>query len=413
MKSVKLSLLLLLALACRSSLLFAQASWTIYNTANSGLPDDNVRAITVDHQQVKWIGTDAGLVKFDGTAWTVFNTTNSGLPDNSVRTIVVDDTNAIWIGMFQGGLAKFDGVSQWQVWNTTNSGLPNDFVRGIAFDTSGYLWLATSSGLAHYNWNSWQVWNTSNSILFSDNISAIAVGPTNHKYLCTINGGFYDINDTGWVMYSIALNSLPDNSAVRVVLDTNETRWYASPAAGLMLNYNFNYWTWYNTLNSGIGSNALTDVAIDSLQRKYCATMQRGIVRFTPPASWTIWDTATSPIPDEYVQCVAKENNPVTWAGTRIGGLVRIDENPTSVQSADAHTQLLRIYPNPAAAGRMVSLSAPLAAEIDFYNSAGQLVASLTTPDGQFRLPAELGAGMYVAEVRSHDQLSRLQLIVY
>jgi hypothetical protein len=109
----KFFLLLLLTTVCRSSLLFGQ-SWTIYNTGNSGLPDDNIRALAVDQQQTKWIGTDAGLVKFDGTSWTVYNTTNSGLPDNSVRTIVVDDTNAIWIGTFQGGLARFNGTAPTQ-----------------------------------------------------------------------------------------------------------------------------------------------------------------------------------------------------------------------------------------------------------------------------------------------------------
>lgn len=403
-------LLLLLTTVCRSSLLFSQ-SWTIYNTGNSGLPDDNIRALAIDQQQNKWIGTDAGLVKFDGTSWTIYNTTNSGLPDNSVRTIVVDDTNAIWIGTFQGGLARFNGTG-WQVWNTTNSPIPSDFVRGIAFDTSGYLWLATSSGLAFYNWNTWQIWNTGNSILFSDNISAIAVGPTDNKYICTINGGFYDISDTGWTMYSIALNNLPDNSAVRVVLDNNQTRWYASPAAGLMLNYNFNYWTWYNTLNSGIGSNALTDLTIDSLDRKYCATMQRGVVRYTPPGTWTIWDTATSPMPDEYVQCVAKENNAVTWAGTRIGGLVKIDENPTGTAEFNAAASL-SLYPNPAAAGRVVSLSTPSAAEVLFYNSSGQLIAAVVTNDGLFRLPSELAPGMYVVEVRSNDTVSHTRLVVY
>jgi ligand-binding sensor domain-containing protein len=404
-------ILLLLALACGSSLLSAQ-SWTIYNTANSGIPDNNIRAIAVDQQHTKWIGTDAGLVKFDGTTWTVYNTANSGLPDNSVRTIFVDDTNTVWVGTFQGGLARFNG-STWQVWNTINSSVPSDFIRGIAFDTSGNLWLATSSGLAFYNWNTWQIWNTGNSILFSDNISGIAIGPTDNKYICTINGGFYDITDTGWVAYSIAQNNLPDNSAVRVVLDANETRWYPSPAAGLMLNYNFNYWTWYNTLNSGIGSNALTDLAIDSLDRKYCATMQRGVVRFTPPGIWTIWDTATSPMPDEYVQCVAKETNAITWAGTRIGGLVRIDENPTSVQETSLQVPSFQIYPNPALAGRIVSLNVPVAADVLFYNSAGQLVASLTTSDGHFHLPAELGAGLYIAEVRSSEYIVRTQLVIY
>jgi ligand-binding sensor domain-containing protein len=44
-----------------------------------------VRAIAIDEEGNIWIGTAGqGLVKFDGVNWTVYNTSNSGLPDNYV-----------------------------------------------------------------------------------------------------------------------------------------------------------------------------------------------------------------------------------------------------------------------------------------------------------------------------------------
>ena len=53
--------------------LFAQnPEWVVYNTSNSGLPDNFVRSIAVDPQGNKWIGTyGGGLAKFDGVNWTV------------------------------------------------------------------------------------------------------------------------------------------------------------------------------------------------------------------------------------------------------------------------------------------------------------------------------------------------------
>ena len=57
----------------------------MYNTSNSGLPDNNVNTIAIDASGNKWIGTGddsfegAGLAEFDGTNWTVYNTSNSGL----------------------------------------------------------------------------------------------------------------------------------------------------------------------------------------------------------------------------------------------------------------------------------------------------------------------------------------------
>jgi ligand-binding sensor domain-containing protein len=71
----------------------------IYNTSNSGLPnDDYVNAITIDGLGNKWIGTNNGLAKFDGVNWAVYNTSNSGLPDNSVNSaIAIDGQGNKWI----------------------------------------------------------------------------------------------------------------------------------------------------------------------------------------------------------------------------------------------------------------------------------------------------------------------------
>jgi hypothetical protein len=87
---------------------FDGVNWTVYNTSNSGLPDNYVRAIAIDGQGNKWIGTDGGgLAKFDGVRWTVYNTSNSGLPDNWVNAIAIDGQGNKWIGTFGGGLAVY------------------------------------------------------------------------------------------------------------------------------------------------------------------------------------------------------------------------------------------------------------------------------------------------------------------
>lgn len=96
---------------------------TFYNIFNSGLPVDYVSAIAIDNEGNKWIGTDRGLVKFDGSNWIIYNQSNSELPSNSVQSIAIDNEGNKWLADYGGGVVKFDGVN-WTVYNTSNSGLP-------------------------------------------------------------------------------------------------------------------------------------------------------------------------------------------------------------------------------------------------------------------------------------------------
>ena len=54
--------------------------WIVYDTLNSGLPSNVINSIAIDSNGIKWIGTNKGLVKYNGIIWTVYNTSNSGLP---------------------------------------------------------------------------------------------------------------------------------------------------------------------------------------------------------------------------------------------------------------------------------------------------------------------------------------------
>ncbi|MFA5012326.1 MAG: two-component regulator propeller domain-containing protein, partial [Ignavibacteria bacterium] len=63
----------------------------VYNSSNSGLPDDGVTCVTPDKNGAIWIGTqDSGIVKFYNNQWTRYDSANSGLPGNKIRDIVFD-----------------------------------------------------------------------------------------------------------------------------------------------------------------------------------------------------------------------------------------------------------------------------------------------------------------------------------
>ena len=69
----------------------------IYDTSNSGLIDNDLWAVVVDHDGNKWLGTlKYGLIKFDGDTFTVFNKENSAIKGDCVTSLFVDSKGNLW-----------------------------------------------------------------------------------------------------------------------------------------------------------------------------------------------------------------------------------------------------------------------------------------------------------------------------
>ena len=75
-----------------------KTEWIILNANNTDLPDNFVKAIVIDRENNKWIGTanpvnPGGLVKFNNKKWTTFNSKNSELPNKPINTLQFDKEN--------------------------------------------------------------------------------------------------------------------------------------------------------------------------------------------------------------------------------------------------------------------------------------------------------------------------------
>ena len=108
---MKKTIILVLVLALCMATVFALPTvawsrtdeWTVYNTANSGLPYNGVTGLAINKQGTIWVGTGkwlasegGGLAKFDGENWTVYNRANSGLPNNDHTGLAIDDRGNVW-----------------------------------------------------------------------------------------------------------------------------------------------------------------------------------------------------------------------------------------------------------------------------------------------------------------------------
>ena len=126
-------------------------SWTRLDD----LPGSQVWTITQDQSGYIWIGTNEGLVRFDGVRFVSGRQLGlERLPNASVRTLSVGRDGSVWIGFGTGSIGRLKN-SRLQTF-TTDDGLPPGVVAGIAEDARGTIWSATANGLYRFQGPRWE-----------------------------------------------------------------------------------------------------------------------------------------------------------------------------------------------------------------------------------------------------------------
>jgi signal transduction histidine kinase/CheY-like chemotaxis protein len=118
-----------------------------------GLPSTTVYSITQDPTGYLWIGTHAGLVRYDGRAFKVFlhdPAQPDSLPANDVSALLVDRGGRLWVGGEDTGLNLYlpakGGFKQWRHDRQRADSLSANDVMAIAQDTSGAIWVGVYAG---------------------------------------------------------------------------------------------------------------------------------------------------------------------------------------------------------------------------------------------------------------------------
>jgi signal transduction histidine kinase/ligand-binding sensor domain-containing protein len=121
---------------------YGRQSWGMEN----GLPQNTVQALLQTRNGFVWLGTEVGLVRFDGNGFAVFDKNSTpALPGNDVRYLLETRDGALWIGTSEGLARWKDGVV---TAFTTVQGLPTNAIKTIVQAKDGVLWVWTDQGLA-------------------------------------------------------------------------------------------------------------------------------------------------------------------------------------------------------------------------------------------------------------------------
>ncbi len=251
---------------------------THYDKTNTPLPENFIRCIAIDGNGVKWIGTQFGLTRFDGSSWITYNTSNSPLPNAWVNRLACDENNNVWIWVGVG-ITKFDGTN-WTTYNTSNSSIPSNYINCL-FTEGNNVWIS-SNVLSKFDGTNWTHYNTSNSnINLQQGIQDITKDKSGNIWLSHA-GAIQKLDTSGtFTIYNNSNTNLNYIGLKSIAADTNNIIWVgrngatSTPPGGFM-SFDGSTWTNYDSLNTNFNANSLEDILIDSNNEPYGVSLFEG-----------------------------------------------------------------------------------------------------------------------------------------
>jgi signal transduction histidine kinase/ligand-binding sensor domain-containing protein/AmiR/NasT family two-component response regulator len=330
------TLLLLVAVACLAPLRleagldpsklltqYVHDTWTTQN----GLPQNSVVAIAQTPDGYLWLGSEVGLVRFDGVRFVTFDQRNTpALKTDEINALLVDHRGDLWIGTQGGGLVRLShGVFQSF---TKQIELPNDSVSSLFADDAGNLWIGTDGGGLIRLYNGRAVTFTRKDGLADNTVFSLCGDRHGGVWIAT-NGGVSHWDGAHFTSMT-KQDGLPSDDIRSVYVDHAGTVWIGSNHSGLARLDGKSIKTY--TTQDGLSDNGVWSILEDSAGSVWLGTGGGGIDRFQA-GSFSRFTTKEGLAGGE-VWAIFEDREGSLWIGTAGGGLNRLRNGTFSTLGA-------------------------------------------------------------------------------
>jgi ligand-binding sensor domain-containing protein/signal transduction histidine kinase len=298
---------------------------------DEGLPQSTVTSIVQTRDGYLWLGTQNGLVRFDGVHFKVFNENNTpAIKNNRMAQLFEDRQGTLWVSGEQGELLSLRN-GRFTSYEMPSKGTPFNYARKIRDDAQGNLWVVSCE---------WQL------IRLGDGGFAVPSDSWNLEGLqCAALAA--DPSGRVWVETEKELAVWQNGKFQRLWSETNEGNFHVdlatSRSGGVWVAANrrlrkFESGHWVTDLGAYAWGNwPIYDLYEDRHNRLWVATMGSGLFRYD--ADGTVLHLGKKDgLPTDFVRCVIEDREGNMWVGTESGGLCRL--RSATFQSLGVHQGL-------------------------------------------------------------------------
>ncbi|HLX12689.1 MAG TPA: two-component regulator propeller domain-containing protein, partial [Bacteroidota bacterium] len=284
-------------------------------TEDNGLPQNTVTSFLQTPDGYIWMGTQEGLVRFDGERFDVFDrNTNPELKMNFVTTLAYTPDGTLWIGTEGGGLSSYKAGAFKNY--ASVDGFSATAIPVVAPSADGSVWVGTGAkGVAHYQNGKFTYLTTSDG-LPSNDIHAL------HE---DRNGTLWIGTDKGAATYSNGKVSHPDLG--KTFADKLTMTFYEPPTGSIWIGTSYGLVhvagktvTSFTTAD-GLTANYVTAVGEDSHGDMWIGTGGAGLNRMSCGMISTY--QVSDGLSNDQIGAVMIDKEDNVWVGTNGGGLNR------------------------------------------------------------------------------------------
>ena len=285
--------------------------------AEQGLPQNSVQAIAQTRDGYLWLGTQEGLVRFDGVRFTVFDKRNTeAIKHKNINSLIGSQDGSLWIGT-GGGLTRLkDGKF---TTFTTQEGLLGNAITCLYEDRQGRLWIGTNNGLSQFKDERFIHYTTKDG-LANNGVLAIYEDHAGRLWVGT-NGGLDCLQEGRFTHYSTQ-EGLPSNGVGAIFESKDQSLWIGT--SGGLARLKDGQLTAY-TKKDGLSHDAIRAFYEDQTGSLWIGTFGGGMNRLAS-GQFTSFTTHEG-LSNDFVMSLYADREGSLWIGTYGGGLNRLRDN--------------------------------------------------------------------------------------